>query len=179
MSVEFPRPLRLERIGAAGLDITVTAGPAECETLAARMNLPAIASLSCRFRLRPGPAGCIEARGNLTAKITQLCVISLDAFPAELTEAFEIRFVPDGTEAEEPDPDSPDEIPHDGEAIDLGEATAEQLALALDPYPRKPGAELPQEATPPGENPFVRLASLPLASPPLAPPPLASTKRKN
>jgi len=160
MSVEFSRPLRLERIGAAGLEMTVSAEAAECEALAARMNLPAIASLICRFRIRPGPAGCIEAQGRLSAKVTQICVISLDAFPAELMEAFEIRFVPEGTEAEEPDPDSVDEIPHDGQTIDLGEVAAEQLALALDPYPRKPGAELPPEATPPGENPFAPLASL-------------------
>ncbi len=41
--------------------------------------------------------------------------------------------------------------------IDLGEALAEQLALALDPYPRKPGAKLPSEASDDGANPFSAL----------------------
>ena len=31
--------------------------------------------------------------------------------------------------------------PYDGGAIDLGEAAAETMALALDPFPRGPGAE--------------------------------------
>jgi hypothetical protein len=32
--------------------------------------------------------------------------------------------------------------PFEGDAIDIGEAVAQQLALALDPYPRAPGASL-------------------------------------
>jgi hypothetical protein len=54
---------------------------------------------------------------------------------------------------------------------DLGEAVAEQLALALDPYPRAPGAELPAEAAEAGSEegeatapgpaaPFAALAGL-------------------
>ena len=34
-----------------------------------------------------------------------------------------------------------DMLPHDGKTIDLGEAIAETLALALDPYPRSADAE--------------------------------------
>jgi len=166
MSVEFSRPLRLDRIGAAGIEVTVTAEPAECAALAARMRLPAIASLTCRFRLRPGPGGSIVAEGRLHAAVAQICVISLDAFPAEVAEDFTVRFVVPGApiEADLDDLESPDEIAHDGVAIDLGEATAEQLALALPPYPRKPGAELAWDAQDPAddagpENPFARLAS--------------------
>ena len=35
--------------------------------------------------------------------------------------------------------------PAPGGWIDLGELAAEQLGLALDPYPRKPDAEVPAE----------------------------------
>jgi hypothetical protein len=41
--------------------------------------------------------------------------------------------------------------------LDLGEAVAEQLALALDPYPRVPGAELPEIESDPQERPFAAL----------------------
>ena len=34
-----------------------------------------------------------------------------------------------------------DTLFHDGQAIDLGEAIADSLALGLDPYPRSPDAE--------------------------------------
>jgi len=53
--------------------------------------------------------------------------------------------------------------------IDLGELAAEQLGLALDPYPRKPDAEVPAEwkAEPAPEpvadqrpNPFAALEKL-------------------
>jgi hypothetical protein len=44
--------------------------------------------------------------------------------------------------------------------IDLGEATTEQLALALDPFPRKPGAEIPPEAKEAPEGPFAALGRI-------------------
>ena len=46
--------------------------------------------------------------------------------------------------------------PFDGSAIDIGEAAAQQLALALDPYPRAAGASLAgsaDAADPAGEEP--------------------------
>ena len=160
MTPEFLRPLTLDRIGPEGVEITVTAEPAERAALALRMHLPAIQSLTCRFHLRPGPAGGVHATGRLQARITQTCIVSTDDFPAEIAEDFAVRFVPTGTEEEDPDIDSPDEIPFAGTALDLGEAAAEQLALALDPYPRKPGAILDSDAAAVPENPFARLAGL-------------------
>jgi len=68
--------------------------------------------------------------------------------------------VPDGTQEEEGDPESDDEIPYLGASIDLGEATVEQLALTLDPYPRKPDAVLPEEELPDAVvHPFAALAA--------------------
>ncbi|MBV9776353.1 MAG: DUF177 domain-containing protein, partial [Acetobacteraceae bacterium] len=87
------------------------------------------------------------------------CVVTLDEFEAELTESFTVRFVPEGAESPEIDPEAEDEIPYRGRTIDLGEAVSEQLALALDLYPRRPGALLPEaEAAPPG--PFAGLGAL-------------------
>lgn len=57
-------------------------------------------------------------------------------------------------------PESDDEIPFEGNQIDLGEAAAEQLGLALDPYPRMPGAELPEAEADVELHPFARLAGL-------------------
>ena len=44
--------------------------------------------------------------------------------------------------------------------LDLGEAASEQLALALDPFPRKPGAALPGEMQEPEEGAFAGLDRL-------------------
>ncbi len=118
----------------------VEAETEECRALARRMGIPAVLSLSCRFRLSRARADVVRASGRLEARVVRTCVVSLDEFEAPVLEDFTIVFVPAGTETDAPDPDSVDEIPYLGGMIDLGEAAAEQLALALDPYPRKPDA---------------------------------------
>ena len=85
----------------------------------------------------------VAARGHLHAPSDLDCVASLDEFEAAVDETFRFGFVPAGTESDDPDPESEDEVPYAGDTLDLGEAAVEQLALALDPYPRKPDAELP------------------------------------
>jgi hypothetical protein len=86
--------------------------------------------------------------------------VSLDAFDADIAEIFSVRFVPAGTESDDLDLDAQDEIGYEGGLLDLGEAASEQLALALDPFPRKPGAELSPDATAEGSGAFAALAKL-------------------
>jgi len=160
MTPEFSRPVRLERIPAGGLDVSVTAEAPELAALAKRFGLAAISALSCRFHLRPVAGGAVEAAGELAARLTQVCVVSLDPFEVEMTEKFRLRFVPEGAESDDPDPEAVDEVPFPGDVLDLGEAASEQLALALDPYPRKPGATLAGATTAERENPFAALARL-------------------
>ena len=160
MTPEFYRPLSLDRIGSHGLDMTVEATPAECAALAVRMNLPAVLAMSCDFHLIRESRDKVLARGVLRATVTQTCVISLDDFDAPVEEVFQVRFVPSGEESDDIDPDSDDEIPFEGNAIDLGEAAAEQLGLALDPYPRMPGVEMPEVEDEPDPHPFAALRRL-------------------
>jgi hypothetical protein len=160
MNPEFHRPLTLDRIGPHGLDLTVEATSTECAALAARMNLPAVLALACTFHLVREARDTISARGALRATITQTCVISLDDFDAAIEEVFQVRFVPLGEEGDDIDPESDDEIPFEGNVIDLGEAAAEQLGLALDPYPRKPGVEMPEMEDDPEPHPFAALRRL-------------------
>jgi Large ribosomal RNA subunit accumulation protein YceD len=141
---ELHRPVAVAEIGPSGLESMVEASLAECAALARRMGVPAVLSLFCEFHLARGVGGAVAARGRLVASVVQTCVVSLDDFETEVAEDFRVRFVPAGTESDNPDPEAEDEIPFAGAVIDLGEAAAEQLALALDPYPRKPGAELPE-----------------------------------
>jgi len=160
MSPEFHRPLSLDRIGPHGVDLTIEATPAECSALAVRMNLPAVLALSCAFHLIREGRDVVLARGVLRARVTQTCVVSLDDFDAPVEEVFQVCFVPSGKEADDIDPESDDEIPFEGNAIDLGEAAAEQLGLALDPYPRMPGAEMPAAEDEAEPHPFAALRRL-------------------
>ncbi len=156
---EFPRPLALDRIGPHGVSMTVTADAAELAVIAQRLMLPSVKRLVCRFDIRRSEAGILVADGVLDAAAEQVCVVTLDPFIQTVHEAFTVHFVPAGDEEDEPEPDAVDQIPYDSSAIDLGEAAIEQLALALDPYPRKPGATLP-EGLGGALSPFAALAGL-------------------
>ncbi len=175
------RTLGTMQAGSVALDTTVEASPAECAALARRLDVPSVQAVRCRFRLSGADrSGRVTADGLLQATLDRICVATLDQFTATVTERFTVRFVPDeqmpddATRGEASlDPDEDDDLPYGSGTIDLGEAAAEQLALALDPYPHKPGAVLPPgigsvdlpaeeavEATPDRPNPFAALAAL-------------------
>jgi uncharacterized metal-binding protein YceD (DUF177 family) len=157
MTTELHRPVPADRVGAAGLEVTVEANEAECAALARRMQVPTVLALRCEFRLVRLTTNCVLAEGRLQAKVVQTCVVSLDDFTATIDEHFRVRFVPAGQESDDPDPEADDEIGYAGGALDLGEAAAEQLALALDPYPRAPGAVMPDIDTDTQDHPFAAL----------------------
>ncbi len=140
---EFHRPERIDTIGEGARSVTVTAEPAECAALATRFGLVEIKSLVGVFALQRHADGII-AHGRVTAQAVQSCVVTGDGVPASIDELVTLRFVDDdAVEGDEIEltADALDIIPYSGGAIDLGEATAESMALALDPFPRSPNAE--------------------------------------
>ena len=160
MIPELHRPVRLARVDADGTDLVVEATPAECLALTDRMLIPAVQSLTCAFHLRRESDSVVVAHGRLQAHVVQTCIVSAEDFETTVDDAFRLRFVPSGEESDDPDPESDDEIPYEGDTLDLGEAAADQLALALDPYPRMPGAELPEPDTEDQAHPFSALTRL-------------------
>ena len=160
MTPELHRPIAVDRVGPGGLDVIVEATAAECAALAARLQIPAVPALTCRFHLERDSAGTLLAYGHLLARVVQTCVVSLEDFPASVEERFTVRCVPAGDERDDLDPDTPDDVPYSNGTLDLGETAAEQLALALDPYPRAPGAVLPDMSDEPEARPFDALAGM-------------------
>lgn len=161
--IEFSRPVRVDPLPRGGLDHEIEANGQERAALAALNNLPAIQRLAARFHIVKWGRG-IRVEGELSAKLTQTCVVSLEPFEAEIDEPIEVTYLPPDAKAPassseghdiEAD-DEPDTL-IDGK-IDLGALTSEFLTLALDPYPRKPGVafEPPGEA-PERNSPFGRL----------------------
>lgn len=144
MTPEFARPLRLDQIGAGDNKLSIEANEAERAALARRFALLSIERLSADYAVRRDAVGLL-ATGRLTGQVVQACVATAAPVPATIDESFTLRFLP------EPGDDAPEEVELDaadcdtmfytGSAIDLGEAAAETLALALDPFPRAPGAE--------------------------------------
>ncbi len=142
MTPEFARPYRL---GNEPKALELVATPAECTALARRFGIPGIAGITATLSLTAEPGGTVRARGRIRAAVTQECIVTLEPVDQRVDAAVDLRILPDGVPPTDDDPDSPDEIESAGGYIDLGEAVAEQLALALDPYPRLPDAALPAE----------------------------------
>jgi hypothetical protein len=151
------RPVRVDHLPREGQLVTIEATPAEREGLASFYKLPDIAALTATLRVEPWGRGGARVTGAVHGELTQLCIVSVEPFPAIVDEEVDVRFAPP-TAADRKfpmekevqtfsltDEDEPDPI-IDGK-IDLGALTAEFFALGLDPYPRKPGAVLDGEPT--------------------------------
>ncbi len=169
MSIK-PEFSRLIRLGPEPREVELAASAAERAALAERFGILGIDALEARLRLQPEPGGSIRARGRLQARVSQSCVVTLDPVDQVVDAPLDLRILEEGAVPADDDPESPDEIESAGGLVDLGEAVAEQLSLALDPYPRAPGAVVPEldgaEPPPPAEeapqrpNPFAKLAKL-------------------
>ena len=164
---EFSRPFAIEDIEAKGASVDLVADAEERRRLAERFGLLSLDRLVAHLEVTRGASGIpIRVRGRLRASVVQSCVVSLDPVASEIDEPVEAEYAPASTEGPEEmvhidQPDPPE--PLDGDTLELGELVAQHLSVALDPYPRKQGAEPPEWAKPTdseGDNPFSALASL-------------------
>ena len=171
---EFSRTVSIDELSTGELHRHLSASQLELAALAERFGLPGLTALEADARLRAEELGKIRVKVTFTADVLQSCVVTLEPVSARLNEEFEVVFAPetgdagldhdeiviDVTEADPPEPLI-------GESIDIGELVAQHLALAIDPYPRKPGVDWhPDEATETtddgghGASPFAVLAGL-------------------
>jgi uncharacterized metal-binding protein YceD (DUF177 family) len=157
---EFSRRLAIDPWPDDPVTVDVRADAAERQALADRFGLLAVRSLCGRGRLGPGSEpGELVLRGWLEADVVQACVISLEPVATRLRQRVERRYRPVAAGAAGRNHDQPygmeeladeEEVePVIGGAIDVGEAFAEELGLALDPYPRATGAALDADALTP------------------------------
>lgn len=174
---EFSRPIAVDKIDRPK-ELHLTAEKAERDALARRFDLKALDRLEAWVTVKPQSKGrIIRLDGHIEGDVTQTCVVTLDSMAASVAEDFSMVFsaerednAPGREVLLEVEDDDPPEPIIDGQ-IDLGEVVAEHFSLAIDPFPRKPGAEFTPEAIPgdgggadegPEEkpNPFAVLAKL-------------------
>lgn len=152
-SGEFSRLVKIRPLPAEPL--VIEANEAERAALARRFDLPEVVSLKASVDLeQDGKA--VRATGRLDAAIIQSCAISDEDFETAISEPLALRFVEEGKldpalsmddEIEiELSADELDEIEYSGEAFDLGEAVAQSLGLAIDPYAEGPNADAARKA---------------------------------
>lgn len=143
MKPEFSRVEDIRQ--ADGRTITLTADEAERAALSRRFAIVRIDRLEAEVTLdRDGEA--VTANGRLRADIVQSCAVSAEDLPVSVNEPLAFRFVPASAdhrpdEEIELDAGDCDEIEFTGTAFDVGEAVAQSLALAIDPFATGPQAE--------------------------------------
>lgn len=142
---EFSREVRLDAIGSTPQTLSIAAEAEERAALVRRFGLLALESLTADLFLVHDDQGA-ALTGQMRAEVLQACVASGVPVAARIDEPLAIHF------RSEPEAGRPDEEMELGEgdldvmfitggAIDVGEAVAQSLALALDPFPRAPDAE--------------------------------------
>jgi len=157
----FSEPMRLHQIGA-GVERRLEPDASARARIARALDLASLDSFVAEMNLAPAPGGW-RLTGRVKAKLAQTCGVTLEPLPLEIDAPFSISLAE--PEDEEPDEivitlddESPDLV-EDGQ-IDLGQYAVEQLALRLDPFPRKPGAEFVQPPEPAEISPFAVLKQL-------------------
>ncbi len=150
--------------------VEIVAGEGERRALAAANDLLAVNALSASVELNRVPGGGVAVEGHIVADVVQTCVVSLVPVEGHIAETFSVRFVRSASQLPQPgaeivvDADAPD--PPEllkGPTVDVGALVEEYFVLAIDPYPRAPGARWPAELgedPDADESPFDRLAEL-------------------
>ncbi|MBK6802024.1 DUF177 domain-containing protein [Novosphingobium sp.] len=168
---EFSRLVDIRSLPAA--PIRLEAEPAECAALARRFDIVAIHDFEATVALEKDGAA-IDATGRLAARLVQSCAVSGEDLAVTIDEPVVLRFVPPGAprrpdEEVELEAEDCDEIEFEGTQFDLGEALAQSLALAIDPFLTGPGAEEARRKAgivdEPASGPFAALKGLKLNPP--------------
>lgn len=149
ISSELSRLITLGDIPDGGGAFRLEVSPEERAALAKRFNLLDLPSLNAEGEITASDHGRrARVEGIVRAHVVQSCVVTLDPVDADIEERFVRTYMNAPAEAESgeivvdmSEDDPPDPVVRG--QIDVGEAVAEILGLALDPYPRVPGAELP------------------------------------
>jgi hypothetical protein len=164
------------RLPQKGMPVTIEADEAQRDRLASEHGLLAVKAFRAELTVSNWKSSGVRVHGEVSAEITQACVISLDPVESHVETKISALFVPENSRLakigighkeeillDAEGPDSPE--PFSGDLIDVGALAEEYFALAIDPYPRKEGAHLdergPDDADEAGKGPLAeKLAAL-------------------
>ena len=165
-------PVAVAQIPETGLHRDIAADQAVRHAVAETGGLREVLSVQASFDVIPGSGGRFHVTGHVRARIGQTCVVTLEEIENDIDEPIDLIFAPseqvpqlaalvdEAAESDEDTPDPPEPI--ENGTIDLGRIATDALYLAVDPYPRKPGAvfEPLVEAADPEDHPFAALRAL-------------------
>ncbi|MEM1398677.1 MAG: DUF177 domain-containing protein [Pseudomonadota bacterium] len=162
-----------DKIGGTTKRIELRPTDEQKAEIANRLNLIELKELQADIELKWEKGGTtLRLSGDLVAHAVQQCVVSLGPVDEKIDYPFVERYSAEDEAGEGEIVVSADEeadidqLPEDG--LDVAEIAIQHLSLALDPYPRAPGAEAqgPNQVGPVESesdrrpNPFARLSVL-------------------
>lgn len=172
---EFSWPVDVSKLPDKGIARRIAPDAAQRAAIAERLGLLALDAFEVEIRVTPWRGAGARLEAAFTADVVQRCVVTLDPVPQHVEDRFTLTFLPPdrlpapapGEEIllsaeDEEDMPEPLEGP-EGTLLDAGELAVQYLSLALDPYPRAPGARVPEQYQPRPEDdvsPFAALAAL-------------------
>ncbi len=171
---ELSRVISLEQLKGNHFELEIEANEAECQALAKRFDLIELKNFTAHLIFTMTPSNSpIFVKGNFEASVIQACVVTLEPVPSEIKGEYRCEYSQEITledveiiEFSEEAEDPPEAI-IDG-VFDVGIMLTEEFGLALDPFPRAPGADFDEvrKATngkleePDSNNPFAVLKKL-------------------
>lgn len=160
MTTPNPQPerLRVAHLNArAPTPFSLTPDADRCAAIAAELGISGLSKLTFAGEIRAEAGEAWALTGQLRARVTQPCVVTLRPVKTALDEPVERHYsphvtAPEGDEVEMPD----DTLEPLGQFIDLAAVMIEELALALPEYPRAEGANLGAAPPDPAPTPAAR-----------------------
>ncbi len=151
----WPIIIGLDELAHGPLSFVFEADEKTRDNLARTLHLASLDMLKGEATVTPWLDGA-RIDGAYEADLAQICGITAEPLPVQLANTFSLRVLPAasanapqaGEEVEiDPDAEDPPDLLED-DRIDLTAYAFEHLALDLDPFPRKPGAEFvpPEES---------------------------------
>ncbi len=146
----FSYRVKVGHISANPVTVTLKANEPERAGLALIWDVNAVKALEAELHVARWKKDGVRLKGEVRATIVQSCVVTLEPVESEIIETIDQVYVPEGSKLARHifnengemvlDPEGKD-IPEtfSGDSIDAGALVCEFVALAIDPYPRKPG----------------------------------------
>ena len=167
MTPEFSRPVAIDEIGERELVRDIEATVEERAALAKRFGLVSLGRLKASVHLKwVQGRKLLQLTGTFEADVEQSCVVTLEPVQERIAETLDILFERPAKPADLDEravevTSVEDAEPLPETELDIGEVVAEELALSLNPYPRKPDATFgDKEAAERTPSPFDVLARL-------------------
>lgn len=164
------------RLPQNGMPLTFEATEKEGKALAEAHGLLDVASFKVDLLVTRWRGDGVKISGTLKAHVTQQCVVTLEPLEADIETDVDGLFVPENSKLARIPTGERGEVvvhadsadlpePFTGDTIDVGALAEEFFELALDPYPRKAGAEFAapsafDAAEEKRESPFAGLSAL-------------------